>query len=160
MATDWDQIYKALVGQTAKRPTSGPYNPKRVDPAPATTGPSTTGSADGDYSGISAYLQYLQRQFAQPMGSTDPNTSAAEANQFTRQTYFTDLAESFRRYTQDFGEAQRRFDSEIDWTKTAYWSDFGEAKRRYDQEFPWLKKRDSYSIAGKAYLPNARFLSI
>ncbi|TXH16627.1 MAG: hypothetical protein E6R03_05205 [Hyphomicrobiaceae bacterium] len=95
-----------------------------------------------------------------PIGSTDPNTSAAEANQFTRQTYWADFIESWRRYAQDFAETQRRFDAEMAWTQNQYWSDFGEAQRRYDQEFPWMKKRDALSISGRAYLPNSRYLSI
>lgn len=122
--------------------------------------PTNLPNSDDPLGSLSAYLQWLQSKQQPVVAFADANAATADSAAWQKTQYWTDLAESIRRYTQDFGEATRQFNAQLDWTKSQYWNDFSEAKRRYDQEFPWMKKRDAYSIAGTAFLPNARMLSI
>lgn len=104
--------------------------------------------ADQQAAGAMTWAQFLQarQQWEQ------------EFNQ-NKYQYGNDFAEAQRRYNQDFGLAQSQDSRNFAENTRQFQTQFDEAKRRYDQEFPWLKKRDAWSIAGAAFLPNARFLT-
>lgn len=100
-----------------------------------------------------------------PFGGTIPAdqqaTAAISWRDFlqNRMQYEQDFAEARRRYDQDFGFSSEQDRRNFGENVRQFQTQFDEAKRRYDQEFPWLKKRDAWSIAGAALLPNARFLT-
>mgnify|MGYP006360807965 FL=1 len=100
-----------------------------------------------------------------PFGGTIPAdqqaTAAISWRDFlqNRMQYEQDFAEAQRRYNQDFGFASEQDTRNFGENVRQFQTQFDEAKRRYDQELPWLKKRDAWSIAGAALLPNARFLT-
>lgn len=151
MAIDWNQIYDLYQTPTDKRKKTGAVDVTALDGSGESPDPSGS---------LVSYLQWLQGRQQAVTPFADDKAATADSAAWTKTQYWTDLAESIRRYTQDFGEAQRQFGAQLNWTQNQYWNDFGESKRRYDQEFPWMKKRDAYSIAGTAFLPNARMLSV
>lgn len=133
-------------------PATTPATP--VAPA-APAGP----PAPVDYSLQALFPQYATGA-ALPALATTPFGGAVPADQqAATMASWRDFFETVRRYNQDYELARLQDSRNYAENVRQFQSQFEEANRRYNQEWPWLQKRDAYSVAGAAFLPNARFLT-
>jgi len=86
-------------------------------------------------------------------GAIKPEEQAAAAMNWR------DYFETVRRNQQDYEFQKMQDDRNYAENVRQFQTQFEEANWRYRNEFPYLKKRDAYSTAGAAFLPNARFLT-
>lgn len=150
-----------------QRPTWAIANPNRRPVArqsvPATT-PAAPAAPAGPPAPVDYSLQALFPQYATgatlPALATTPFGGAVPADQqAATMASWRDFFETVRRYNQDYELARLQDSRNYAENVRQFQTQFEEANRRYNQEWPWLKKRDAYSVAGAAFLPNARFLT-
>lgn len=133
----WQELYDRLFqGQIGTQPP-GPGNvafPSLPDPLPFDTAGLTAAQKPAFFTGLySDWRDFLeqQRQFQQQSGES-------------QRQFNLDMAANLMRDRENI----RQFDTQFD-----------ESKRRWDWEAEYIPKRDAYSIAGAAYLPQTRFLT-
>lgn len=103
-----------------------------------------------------------------PSAAADLPTYYADWRDFleSRRQYQTTLNEQQRQFQQQSTESQRQFNVDMlanlmrDQENTRrYEQDFGAAAQQRAWEQAYIPKRDAYSMAGAALLPNIRFLT-
>ena len=102
-------------------------------------------------------------------GFTFPETLPVPTDATQRPAYYADwrdFLEQCRQFNQQSTESQRQFNADLlaNLTRDAenirrYNQDFAAAQQQRDWEQAYIPKRDAYSIAGAAFLPNVRYLT-
>jgi hypothetical protein len=188
MATTWADYLnqtRSAQGQLPRYPTNDfPWIPGLGQMPPGPPGPGTTTAPNGPPASPQAPGTYQPFSLAQlfsdlfppgtvfptGMGTTPFGGTIPADQQATAAISWRDFLQNLAQYRQDFGESQRRYNQDFSFQSEQdkrnfgenvrqFQSQFDEQKRRYEIELPWLRKRDAWSIAGAALLPNARFLT-
>ena len=125
------------------------------------TGALPAATAAPAYSLASLFPQYAapQGQAAPAMATTAFGGAIPADQQAASAASWRDFFETVRRYNQDYDLAKMQDARNFGENVRQFQAQFDEANWRYRNEWPYLQKRDAWSIAGAAFLPNARFLT-